>query len=386
LNCGSNRGDRSKSLLVGNQDSGGEVKAALEHSASYRELLTDLKVRIRAAQTRAAFAVSRELVFLYWSIGRDILSRQQAEGWGAKIIDRLGHDLQNEFPGTEGFSPRNLKYMRSLAEAWPEPEIVPQLVALLPWGHLRVLLDRIKDRTTREWYLRGAIEFGWSRNILVHQIESRLHERQGKALTNFSRTLPPGDSDLAEQILKDPYNFDFLTLTSSTKERELERGLLLHLRDLLLELGRGFAFVGSQVPLTVDEQTFYLDLLFYHIRLHCYFIIELKVGTFKPEYAGKLSFYLSAVDGTMRTPVDGPSVGVLLCESRSGPIVEYALQNIAQPIGVSTYRVTRELPQAIQTEVPSIEDLQGVVEKLRSELEGIREAHERKHKIADSSE
>jgi hypothetical protein len=198
--------------------------------------------------------------------------------------------------------------------------------------------------------------------------------------------LPPGDSDLAEQILKDPYNFDFLTLTSSIKERELERGLLLHLRDLLLELGRVFAFVGSQVPLTVDEQTFYLDLLFYHIRLHCYFIIELKVGTFKPEYAGKLSFYLSAVDGTMRTPVDGPSVGVLLCESRSGPIVEYALQNIAQPIGVSTYRVTRELPQAIQTEVPSIEDLQGVVEKLRSELEGIREAHELKHKIADSSE
>jgi len=374
--------------LVGNQYSGGEIKpeGALEHSASYRQLLTDLKLRIRAAQTRAAFAVSRELVFLYWSIGRDILSRQQAEGWGAKIIDRLAHDLQNEFPGTEGFSPRNLKYMRSLAEAWPEPEIVPQLVALLPWGHLRVLLDRIKDRTTREWYLRGAIEFGWSRNILVHQIESRLHERQGKALTNFSRTLPPRDSDLAEQILKDPYNFDFLTLTESARERELERGLLLHLRDLLLELGRGFAFVGSQVPLTVDEQTFYLDLLFYHIRLHCYFIIELKIGAFKPEYAGKLSFYLSAVDGTMRTPVDGPSVGVLLCESRSGPIVEYALQNIAQPIGVSTYRVTRELPEAIQTEVPSIEDLQGVVEKLRSELEGIREAHERKHEIAETSE
>jgi len=220
------------------------------------------------------------------------------------------------------------------------------------------------------------MEYGWSRNVLVHQIESRAHERQGKALTNFSRTLPPGDSDLAEQILKDPYNFDFLTLTTSARERELERGLLLHLRDLLLELGRGFAFVGSQVPLTVDEQTFYLDLLFYHIRLHCYFIIELKVGAFKPEYAGKLSFYLSAVDGIMRTPVDGPSVGVLLCESRSGPIVEYALQSVVQPMGVSTYRVTRELPEAIQAEVPSIEDLEGVVEKLRSELDEVRETHQ----------
>jgi predicted nuclease of restriction endonuclease-like (RecB) superfamily len=356
-----------------------EAKTSLEQSASYRDLLTDLKLRIRTAQTRAAFAVSRELVVLYWSIGRDILSRQHAEGWGAKIIDRLAHDLQNEFPGTEGFSPRNLKYMRSLAEAWPEPEIVPQLVALLPWGHLRALLDRIKDRPTREWYLRAAVEYGWSRNILVHQIESRLHDRQGKALTNFSRALPPSDSDLAQQILKDEYNFDFLTLTESTRERKLERGLLLHLRDLLLELGRGFAFVGSQVPLTVDEQTFYLDLLFYHLRLHCLFIFELKIGAFKPEYAGKLAFYLSAVDGIMRTALDGPSVGVLLCESRSGPIVEYALQSIVQPIGVSTYRVTRELPEGIQAEVPSIEDLQGVVQKLRSELEEVREADGRKH-------
>jgi predicted nuclease of restriction endonuclease-like (RecB) superfamily len=359
---------------------GAETKDSLENSASYRDLLTDLKLRIRAAQTRAAFAVTRELVILYWSIGRDILSRQHAEGWGAKIIDRLARDLQNEFPGTEGFSPRNLKYMRSLADAWPESEIVPQLVALLPWGHLRVLLDRIKDRPTREWYLRAAVEYGWSRNILVHQIESRLHERQGKALTNFSRTLPPGDSDLAQQILKEEYNFDFLTLKESARERELERGLLLHLRDLLLELGRGFAFVGSQVPLTVDEQTFYLDLLFYHLRLHRYFVFELKLGAFKPEYAGKLGFYLSAIDGMMRTPVEGPSVGVLLCESRSGPIVEYALQSIVQPIGVSTYRVTRELPEGIQAEVPSIEELQGVVEKLRFELEEVREAQARTDK------
>jgi predicted nuclease of restriction endonuclease-like (RecB) superfamily len=342
----------------------------LQTPSGYAELLAEIKERIRSAQLRASFAVSRELVLLYWSIGREILVRQNAEGWGTKVIDRLAKDLGAEFPGVEGFSPRNLKYMRSLAEAWPDPEIVPQLVALLPWGHLRVLLDRLKDRKTREWYLRAAVEYGWSRNVLVHQINSQLHEREGKALTNFQRVLPPPDSDLAEQILKDPYNFDFLTLASNAKERELERGLLIHLRDLLLELGRGFAFIGSQVPLEVDGQTFYIDLLFYHVRLHSYFVIELKVGSFKPEYAGKLNFYLSAVDDLLRTASDAPTLGLLLCESRSGSIVEYALRDIAKPIGISTYRVTHELPEPVQDEVPSIEDLQQVVEKLRSEFDG----------------
>src|ERR1700733_7411266 len=238
--------------------------------SGYPALLEELKKRIHSAQLRAAFAVNRELLLLYWSIGRDILGRQQMEGWGTKVIDRLAKDLQTEFPGVEGFSPRSLKYMRAFAEAWPEEPIVQQVAAQLPWGHHMVLLDRVKDRSSREWYLRAALQHGWSRAILVHQIEGRLQERQGKALTNFSGTVPPGDSDLAEQILKDPYNFDFLTLGPSAKERELERGLLTHLRDLLLELGRGFAFVGSQVPLTVDGETFYLDLLFYHVRLHSY--------------------------------------------------------------------------------------------------------------------
>jgi predicted nuclease of restriction endonuclease-like (RecB) superfamily len=233
-------------------------------------------------------------------------------------------------------------------------------------------LDKVKGSGIREWYLSAALEYGWSRTILVHQIEGRLHERQGKALTNFSRTLPPGDSDLAEEILKDPYNFDFLSLGPSARERELERGLLIHLRDLLLELGRGFAFVGSQVPLIVAEETFYLDLLFYHVRLHCYFVIELKMGPFKPEYAGKLNFYLSAVDGILRTERDDPTIGLLLCESRNGPVVEYAFKDIQKPIGVSTYRVTRELPAVLQSEVPSIEDLESVVEKLRSELQEVR--------------
>jgi predicted nuclease of restriction endonuclease-like (RecB) superfamily len=261
--------------------------------------------------------------------------------------------------------------------------MLPQLVATLPWGHHRVLLDRIKDHATREWYLKAAVEYGWSRNILVHQIEGRLHERQGKALTNFSRTLPAGDSDLAEQLLKDHYNFDFLSLGPSARERELERGLLIHLRDLLLELGRGFAFVGSQVPLTVAEDTFYIDLLFYHVRLHCYFVIELKIGPFKPEYAGKLNFYLSAVDDILRTERDDPTIGLLLCESRNGPIVEYAFKDIQKPIGISTYRLTRELPELLQSEVPSIEDLQGVVKKLHSEFEEVREAQKRQQRSCE---
>lgn len=341
----------------------------LQTPPGYAALLKDIKERVRTAQVRAALAVSRELILLYWSIGRDILARQKTEGWGAKIIDRLAKDLGAEFPGVEGFSPRNLKYMRSLAEAWPDSEIVPQLVALLPWGHLRVLLDRLKDQKTREWYLRAAVEYGWSRNILLHQITSQLHEREGKALTNFQRALPPSDSDMAEQILKDPYNFDFLTVTTAARERDVERGLLLHLRDLLLELGRGFSFVGSQVLLEVGDQAFYLDLLFYHVRLHCYFVIELKTGPFKPEWAGKLNFYLSAVDDLLRTEPDGPTIGLLLCESHNSPIVEYALRDIAKPIGVSTYRVTRQLPEPLQAEVPSIEDLQGVIEKLRDDLD-----------------
>jgi predicted nuclease of restriction endonuclease-like (RecB) superfamily len=349
------------------------VEKSLQTPSGYPELLQDLKSRIQNAQVRAAFAVSRELVLLYWSIGRDILTRQGAEGWGARVIERLSHDLQVEFPGVEGFSPRSLKYMRSFAEAWPEKQIVQQVAALLPWGHHMVLLDRVKDAVLREWYLRAAVEYGWSRNVMVLQIQSGLHEREGKALTNFQRALPPPDSDLAEQILKDPYNFDFLTVSRAAHEREIERGLLNHLRDLLLELGRGFSFVGSQVPLEVGEETFYIDLLFYHLRLHCYFVIELKTGKFKPEWAGKLNFYLSAVDGLFRTGPDTPTIGLLLCETHSTAVVEYALQNIATPIGVSTYRVTRELPTAIREELPSVEDLQEVVTKLRGDIEALQQ-------------
>jgi predicted nuclease of restriction endonuclease-like (RecB) superfamily len=340
--------------------------------AGYSQLLDEISSRIATSRVRAALGVSRELVLLYWSIGREILIRQESEGWGTRVIDRLGQDLQARFPGVEGFSPRNLKYMRSLAHAWPDASIVPQRVALLPWGHLRLLLDRVKEPDARQWYLQAALEYGWSRDVLAHMISGQLRERQGKSMTNFRAVLPPADSDMAEQVLRDPYNFDFLTLTDPVRERALERGLLIHLRDLLLELGRGFAFLGSQVPLPVGDQMFYLDLLFYHVRLHCYFVIELKTGDFKPEYAGKLNFYLSAVDGMMKTERDDPTIGLLLCETKNEAIVELSFKNVQKPIGISTYTVTRELPKALEQEIPSMEDLKGVVEKLRTELEAAR--------------
>lgn len=235
-----------------------------------------------------------------------------------------------------------------------------------------VLLDRLKDGQNREWYLRASLEYGWSRNVLTHHISTQLREREGKALTNFDRTLPAPDSDLTRQLLKNPYSFEFLTLSSTAKERELERGLLKHLRDLLLELGRGFSFVGSQVPLEVGGETFYIDLLFYHLRLHCYFVIELKSGKFKPEWAGKLNFYLSAVDDLFRNGPDAPTIGLLLCETHNSALAEYALRDVAKPIGVSTYRVTRELPAPVRDELPTVEDLQEVVAKLRSEMEQLR--------------
>lgn len=337
--------------------------------ADYEQLLGLLKTRIRSAQMRAAIAVNSELVQLYWSLGQEISLRFQAEGWGGKIIDRLAHDLQAEFPGIAGFSPRNLRYMRSFAEAWPSKEILQQVVAKLPWGHHTVLLDKVKDGTAREWYVRATIQHGWSRAVLALQIEGDLYGRQGQALTNFQATLPATQSDLAQKITKDPYIFDFLTLRAEAQERELEQGLLDHLRDLLLELGKGFAFFGSQYHLEVGGQDFYLDLLFYHVQLRCWVVIDLKMEDFRPEFAGKMNFYLSAVDDLLRHPDDAPSIGLILCQGKNQTIVEYALRDAAKPIGVSEYRLTLQLPEAIKEKVPSIEDLQQVVAKLRGELE-----------------
>jgi predicted nuclease of restriction endonuclease-like (RecB) superfamily len=324
----------------------------------YGELLEDLKARIRTAQVRAALAVNRELVLLYWQIGREILARQEALGWGAKVIDRLSDDLRRAFPGVSGYSSRNLKYMRAFAEAYPDEGFVQEGPAQIPWYHNVTLLDKVKDPAEREWYVRRTIEHGWSRNVLVHQIESGLYHRQGRAVTNFERTLPAPQSDLARELIKDPYHFDFLELGDEARERDLERALLARLRDFLLELGAGFAFVGSQYHLEVGGQDYYLDLLFYHLRLRCHVVIELKLGAFRPEDSGKMNFYLSTVDDQLRHPDDQPSIGLILCKERNRVVVEYALRGVEKPIGVSEYRLTERLPEQLRGSLPSAEELE----------------------------
>ncbi len=326
--------------------------------ADYAAWLADLKTQIRTARLRAGLAVNRELILLYWRLGHEILGRQAVQGWGAKVVDQLAKDLRHEFPDMKGLSPRNMKYMRAFSEAWPEEEFVQQAVAQIPWGHNVRLLEMVPDRPTREWYIKKTIEQGWSRSVLEMQIENRTHLRVGAAPNNFARTLPALQSDLARDVIKDPYNFDFLGLLEPTNERIIEKGLVAHLRDFLIELGVGFAFVGSQYRLEVAGQEFFVDLLFYHTRLHCYVVIELKNTDFKMEYTGQLNGYLAMVDDLVRdSKRDEPTIGLLLCKSANKPVVEYALRGISTPMGVSTYRTSPELPQELQGLLPSIESL-----------------------------
>lgn len=324
----------------------------------YADWLAELKSRIHSAQQRATLAVNRELMLLYWQIGRDILVRQADQGWGAKVIDRLAHDLRNAFPKMKGFSPRNLKYMRAVAEAWPEPEFVQQAAAQLPWFHLCTLIDKLATREERDWYLAKAVEHNWSRNVLVMQIETRLRERQGKAVTNFEQRLPKPQSDLARESIKDPYRFDFLGLTDEAQEREIESALVQHVTRFLLELGAGFAFVGRQVLLDVGGEEFFIDLLFYHLKLRCYVVIELKAGKFKPEHLGQLGFYLTAVDRQVKSEQDNPTIGLLLCKSRNQVVAEYALGDKSQPMGIAEYKLMESLPEPLQTSLPSIEQIE----------------------------
>ncbi|MBI6909873.1 MULTISPECIES: PDDEXK nuclease domain-containing protein [Pseudomonas] len=326
--------------------------------AGYSDWLTDLKGRIHAAQQRATLAVNRELVLLYWQIGHDILTRQAEQGWGSKVIDRLAQDLRTAFPRMKGFSPRNLKYMRAFAEAWPDSEFVQEVLAQLPWYHQLALLDKLPSPEPRRWYIAQAIEHNWSRNTLVMQIENRLLERSGKAVSNFEYHLPKPQSDLARESLKDPYRFDFLSLGLDAQERDIENALIKHVTDFLLELGAGFAFVGQQVLLDVGGDEFFVDLLFYHLKLRCYVVIELKAGKFKPEHLGKLSFYLAAVDAQLKHPQDGPTIGLLLCKSKNEVVAEYALRDNNRPIGVAQYQLVESLPAELQTNLPSIEQIE----------------------------
>jgi predicted nuclease of restriction endonuclease-like (RecB) superfamily len=324
----------------------------------YERLVEGIKQRFRTAQVKAALAANAELILHYWDIGCDILASQKREGWGTKVIERLAADLQRTFPRLSGYSARNLKYMRTFVRAWPDRAIVHQLGAQLPWKHNCVLLDRLKDAGTRAFYIRQAVKHGWSRSVLVHQLATGLHKRLGRATTNFALTLPPAQSDLARELVKDPYLFKPAPLDESADERALENALLARLKDFLIELGAGFAFVGNQYRLEVGGEEFFLDLLFYHTRLHCHIVIDLKVGDFRPEYTGKMNFYQAAVDNLLKTPGDGPTIGLVLCRGKNRTVVEYTLSGAKSPIGVAEYHL---MPSKLKAELPNTKALKKVV-------------------------
>ena len=334
----------------------------------YPELLELLKEKIRSSQVKAALAVNSELISLYWEIGGEILQRQKNEGWGSKVIERLAKDLKSSFPQRAGFSPRNLSYMKQFAEAYPESSILQQAAAKIPWGHNMVLIDKLDELNKRLWYAQKTIENGWSRNVLEMWIESDLYNRQGKAITNFSTTLPQPDSDLANATLKDPYCFDFLRIREKADEAEIEAGLVEHIQKVLVELGTGFAFVARQYRVEVDGEEFLIDLLFYHFKLKRFVVVELKSGPFKPEYAGKMSFYLAAVDAQLKQSNDAPSIGMILCKTKKKLMVEYTLQDSRRPIGVATYttKLIESLPKDLQTSLPTIEQIEAELSKDKS--------------------
>ena len=365
--------------------------------SGYAPFLAAVKNRIRAAQVKATLAANAELVHLYWDIGRAIAAMQEKQGWGAGVIPRLARDITNALPEVKGFSERNIKRMLAFAREYPalrpivpppaallpgggSIQIVPQaaaklaspddlakvqqLVAQIPWFHNVILIEKVKDLSTRLWYVRQTLTHGWSRNILALQIKSAAYEQRGKAVHNFHATLPPPQSDLAAQILKDPYIFDFLTLAEPFRERELELALLAHVEKLLLELGQGFAFVGRQFHLEVGSEDFYLDLLFYHLRLRCYVVIDLKRGAFKAEYAGKMNFYCNVVDDRLRHADDKCTIGLILCQDKNKIVAEYALRGVKKAIGVSEYELTRALPKELRSSLPTVQEMERELTRL----------------------
>ena len=380
---------------------------ASELGKNYIEVLQSLKEKIRQARLRASFTANTQLLQLYWQIGNTILLQQQKEGWGTKVIDRLAADLKSAFPDMKGLSVRNIKYMRAFAEAYPDFIIVPaplaqlspgkkaivqqaaaqlpsvknrvlvitqnplakseslfvqQAAAQIPWTHHQVILDKLKNKEDRFFYICKSVQNGWSREVLTWQIESKLHKRQGKAITNFDDTLPPPQSDLAKETLKNPYLFDFLSIGDEMQEREMEKALIQHIKKFLLELGRGFDYVGNQFNIAEEEDDYFLDLLFYNYHLHCFIVFELKLGKFKPEYAGKLNFYINTVDEQIKGREDKSTLGVLLCKTPNHTTVKYALKGIKTPMGVADYEFAKALPKNIKSEMPTIEELETMLE------------------------
>ncbi len=327
---------------------------------SYTVFLSGLKERIRKERLRVIRASNTAMVMLYWDIGLSILKKQNDEGWGAKVIDRLSADLRREFPDMKGFSPRNLKYMRSLAVAWPDKAIVQRVVAQLPWRNNIALLDKLEKPEERLWYAMNTIKHGWSQPVLCLQIEAQAYKREGKAANNFSLALPPPDSDMAKQIFKDPYLFDFLGTADIRREKEIEQALVDHIQRFLLELGQGFAFVGRQVHLELSNTDYYIDLLFYHLKLRCFIVVELKAGDFMPEYVGKMNMYLSVVDDIFRHHDDKPSIGLLLVKRKNKLIAEYALSGYTKPMGVAQWeiKISRSLPKELKSNLPAIKKIE----------------------------
>jgi predicted nuclease of restriction endonuclease-like (RecB) superfamily len=334
----------------------------------YAEFLAEIKARIAAARTRATLAANSELIKLYWEVGREILDRERREGWGAKTVDSLAADLRRDFPDMRGFSRSNLHYMRRLAAAWPGQEIVPQAVGQLPWGHIRCLLDKLDGPDQRLWYAGRALENGWSRKVLEAQIATDLRGRQGGALSSFERSLPASDSELVRDALKDPYNFEFLGLTETVRERDLELALLGDVQSFLVEMGRGFALVGRQFPLRIADgetgtwQEFFLDLLFYNYILRRFVVIDLKIEDFRPEFAGKMNFYLNAVDELERQPGDESTIGLVLCPGRNRTVTEWALRGLEAPVAVARYTtggvtLTEIPPRELRPALPELPDL-----------------------------
>jgi predicted nuclease of restriction endonuclease-like (RecB) superfamily len=330
----------------------------LQNDQEYKELLLRIKQQIQASQTKAIIAVNNELIQLYWKVGHEILARQQKEGWGTKVVERLSKDLKKSFPDLKGFSQRNLLYMRKFAEDYPDFKIVQQAVAQISWSHNIILLTKCAELEKRLWYAQKSIQNGWSRNTLQIFIESDLYGREGSNTNNFNTVLAMPNSDLVEQTLKDPYIFDFLNLTEQVNEKGIEDALVENITDFLLELGKGFAYVGRQYHVPVGGVDFYLDLLFYHIDLECYVVVELKAKEFKPEYVGKLGFYLTAVNEQIKKPQHNPTIGILICREKNEIIAKYALGETNHPIGVSEFKLSKDFEKKIKKTLPLIEDLE----------------------------
>lgn len=326
----------------------------------YNDFIESLKIQIQQERLKAVLQANRSMILLYWQIGKSILEHQEREGWGTKVIDRMAHDLKASFPEMSGFSPRNLKYMRKFAESWTDFEIVQRTVAQISWRSNITLLDKLKDPDLRLWYAQKAIENGMGKDMLVFQIESQLHLREGSSVSNFKEALPSTDSDMAQQAFKDPYIFDFVGNANHIRERELENTLINHIQKFLLELGQGFAFVGRQVHLELGNHDYYLDLLFYHIKLKCYVVIELKSGDFDPGYISKLNMYLNVVNDVLKQPEDNPTIGLLLVKNKDKLVVEYSLAGFKNPIGVSNWEneIVKSLPDNIKQNLPTIEEIE----------------------------